>query len=257
MLISSKCFKDIELQKEVENESTHKNQKCDVRGSIEDNLVDVEYFADFFTSIISLFKKNSESSHTLVDAIQSKWGMFSEKSYGETILSHIISKYSLPIVTTDSVSYSDEVQSKIDIWHRIKTDLMTKNRFFVEYDDFEKLQIFPEQYSLNLHEGEILYRARITEEGKTKMRSNEMGCPPYKKASAGRANPLGIPYLYLCKDIKTTYYEIKPMAIEDAQIKLEEQGNLFLPFINVETSKVNVIYKLKDGKNFGISEPEN
>ena len=57
--------------------------------------------------------------------------------------------------------------------------------------------------------------------------------------------------------IKTTYYEIKPMAIEDAQIKLEEQGNLFLPFINVETSKVNVIYKLKDGKNFGISEPEN
>lgn len=57
--------------------------------------------------------------------------------------------------------------------------------------------------------------------------------------------------------VKTTYYEIKPMTIEDAQIKLEEQGNMFLPFINVETSKVNVIYKLKDGKNFGISEPEN
>lgn len=56
--------------------------------------------------------------------------------------------------------------------------------------------------------------------------------------------------------IKTTYYEIKPMTIEDAQIKLEEQSNLFLPFINLETSKVNVIYKLKDGKNFGISEPE-
>ena len=57
--------------------------------------------------------------------------------------------------------------------------------------------------------------------------------------------------------VKTTYYDIKPMTIEDAQIKLEEQGNIFLPFINVETSKVNVIYKLKDGKNFGISEPEN
>ena len=57
--------------------------------------------------------------------------------------------------------------------------------------------------------------------------------------------------------VKTTYYDIKPMTIEDAQIKLEEQGNMFLPFINVETSKVNVIYKLKDGKNFGISEPEN
>ncbi len=57
--------------------------------------------------------------------------------------------------------------------------------------------------------------------------------------------------------VKTTYYEIKPMTIEDAQMKLDEQGNMFLPFINVETSKVNVIYRLKDGKNFGISEPEN
>ena len=32
--------------------------------------------------------------------------------------------------------------------------------------------------------------------------------------------------------------------------------HIFLPFINVETGKVNVIYKLKDGKNYGLVEPE-
>lgn len=57
--------------------------------------------------------------------------------------------------------------------------------------------------------------------------------------------------------IKTIYYSIKPLTPEDAKLILEEDvKNKFLPFINVETEKVNVIYKLKDGKNFGILEPE-
>ena len=57
--------------------------------------------------------------------------------------------------------------------------------------------------------------------------------------------------------IKTTYYEIKPMSIEDAKLKLQERPTAnFLPFINVDTNKVNVIYKLKDNKNYGLSEPE-
>ena len=33
-------------------------------------------------------------------------------------------------------------------------------------------------------------------------------------------------------------------------------GNSFLTFINVDTGKVNVIFKLKDGKNYGLVEPE-
>ena len=57
--------------------------------------------------------------------------------------------------------------------------------------------------------------------------------------------------------IKTIYYSIKPLTPEDAKLLLEEDvKNKFLPFINVDTNKVNVIYKLKDGKNFGILEPE-
>ena len=57
--------------------------------------------------------------------------------------------------------------------------------------------------------------------------------------------------------IKTIYCSIKPLTPEDAKLVLEEDvKNKFLPFINVETGKVNVIYKLKDGKNFGILEPE-
>lgn len=57
--------------------------------------------------------------------------------------------------------------------------------------------------------------------------------------------------------IKTSYYEIKPMLPEDAVLKLKEKpSHNFLVFINVETGKVNVIHKLKDGKNYGLVEPE-
>ena len=57
--------------------------------------------------------------------------------------------------------------------------------------------------------------------------------------------------------IKTIYYDIKPLAPEDAKLKLEERPqDKFLTFINIETGKVNVIYHLKDNKNFGLIEPE-
>ena len=57
--------------------------------------------------------------------------------------------------------------------------------------------------------------------------------------------------------IKTSYYELKPMMPEDAMLKLQEvPSHNFLAFINVETGKVNVIHKLKDGKNYGLVEPE-
>ena len=57
--------------------------------------------------------------------------------------------------------------------------------------------------------------------------------------------------------IKTLYYEAKPMSVEDAILKLQEKPqNNFYTFINIDSNKVNVIFKLKDSKNYGIVEPE-
>lgn len=57
--------------------------------------------------------------------------------------------------------------------------------------------------------------------------------------------------------LKVSYYEIKPLTPEDAKLQLQDRPtHSFLAFINLDTNKVNVIYKLKDGKNFGLVEPE-
>ena len=56
--------------------------------------------------------------------------------------------------------------------------------------------------------------------------------------------------------LKTSYYDVKPMSAEDAKLILSDKRDSFLAFVNIDTGKVNVIFKLKDGKNFGLVEPE-
>ena len=57
--------------------------------------------------------------------------------------------------------------------------------------------------------------------------------------------------------VKNAYYDVRPISVEDAKIKLSEKVNsIFYTFINVDTGKVNVIFKLKDSKNFGLIEPD-
>ena len=57
--------------------------------------------------------------------------------------------------------------------------------------------------------------------------------------------------------LKVEYYELKPITPEDAKLILEEKPTqMFLTFVNQESGKVNVIHRLKDGKNFGLIEPE-
>jgi len=58
--------------------------------------------------------------------------------------------------------------------------------------------------------------------------------------------------------IKTIYYDIKPMTPEDAVLKLQAKpADRFITFVNSENGKVNVLFKLKDNKNYGLVEPEN
>lgn len=56
--------------------------------------------------------------------------------------------------------------------------------------------------------------------------------------------------------LKTTFYEVRPMSVEDAKMKLQDSNNMFLTFVNADTEEVNVIFRLKDGINFGLVEPE-
>ena len=79
-----------------------------------------------------------------------------------------------------------------------------------------------------------------------------------KDSSLKQMNLAGVPEVKVENEVvKSISYDLKPISVEDAKIKLDERkGNIFYTFVNVDTGKVNVIFKLKDSNNYGLVEPE-
>ena len=109
---------------------------------------------------------------------------------------------------------SDEVAS----WTQFSEEIRTLNRYFP--------QSAPDRNTLeqtllgSVHTvctDTPLFRARLTERGAS-LTPGEMGAPPPRRARAGRANPVGIPYLYLCFAPETCVYETRPSAQDSLAI---------------------------------------
>ena len=57
------------------------------------------------------------------------------------------------------------------------------------------------------------------------------------------------------KVVKTKSFDVKPMSSEEAILQMELLVHNFFVYQDWKTSKVNVVYKRKDG-NYGLIEPE-
>ena len=55
--------------------------------------------------------------------------------------------------------------------------------------------------------------------------------------------------------VKSSHIEIKPMALEEAALQLEDSKNDFLVFRDATSERVSVLYKRKDA-NYGLIVPE-
>jgi len=92
--------------------------------------------------------------------------------------------------------------------------MKSKNRFFPSIEiNYEELEQLLQYLDKKLEINEIIFRARISDASK-KYTPKNMGKPPENKAKSGRANPVGIPYLYLASSLQTAIAEIRP-AIND------------------------------------------
>lgn len=101
-------------------------------------------------------------------------------------------------------------------WESFSREIKEKNRFFLsEKIDTDELQSIFERLSITYPVGHEFYRARISDE---LLPMIELGKPPQKSATPGRANPVGIPYLYVSDTAKTTLYETRVALHEGISI---------------------------------------
>ena len=97
-------------------------------------------------------------------------------------------------------------------WTQFSNEIRTENRYFPKtVPDREILERALTQSVVTLPTDGALYRARLTDTP-TALASSKMGAPPAHSATEGRANPVGIPYLYVAFDRDTCIYELRPTA---------------------------------------------
>jgi hypothetical protein len=115
-----------------------------------------------------------------------------------------------------SPGYDSEI-NQLSEWEKLRDELRYHNRFFPEENiDLKRLEFLLTFLTLNFDEiPQLWYRARI-QSGETPYVIGEMGAPPRSEATHGRANPIGIPYLYLGSTQLTAISEVRPHTGEMA-----------------------------------------
>ena len=108
----------------------------------------------------------------------------------------------------------------VEYWDFLKEDIKWNSRFLANIEHLIELE-WDKLFSIysTIDKERNLYRARIHYDGnKNLLGLDEMSCPPREKTVAGRANPQGIPYLYLCNEIDTTLYETRVSYLDIVSI---------------------------------------
>lgn len=213
MNICANCFNDEEIKQFIITSSTARTE-CDCCGQ-ECETIDLNEISDFFIEFLGLFVKDSNGTE-LVQIIQNDWNIFYSDVCARKILSAIIDHEHFDFSVDDKVIYTSEVQECFSVWEKLKSEVQEEKRYFSDVGSFN-WEVYIKS-NAQIRKGTVLYRARITPDGRNKLKTNEMGCPPKERATAGRANPVGIPYLYLCNKIETTFYEVRAVYLDRLSI---------------------------------------
>ena len=217
------CFKDVEIKGFIYDNSTETG-KCDFCSKDNAALLDPRELEEMFQPIFGLFKPVADlgleesDGKSLSDSIQEQWKIFNHSD--KSIIHRLVYAISADVFPADNELLNSNVQigvlfEQLDstITHERRWDNFTKeikygNRFFLtETIDLDLLQYLLTSLSRFYKPGKIFYRARISK--RTGLPLAEMGKPPIHKVGSGRANPNGIPYLYVSTTMDTTVYETR------------------------------------------------
>jgi len=218
MQICPNCFKDAELKAFV-SASTILGD-CAICKSTNQSIMDIMELMDFFQELIDNFKPVKDGN-SIKNKIQKSWAFFSNNDVAEKILNHVLKKIDTDIQDANSiVDYIAEITNNYGYWEILKKELKWSHRFLSNLEQLLDLGwdgFFNTQYRLSPDTS--LYRARVHHQsGNQAYSRDEMFTPKQHLAKGGRANPLGIPYLYLSDNRETVLYEVRASYLDELSI---------------------------------------
>lgn len=223
------------------NDKFLKNQVLDLSKNMADcyycetkhtKVIDVKLLMDYFEELLELYEVNSKGV-LLSELIDFDWKMFNlHRVVANNLIADILDDNE--ILSLKYINIIEKTSS--DVWEEFKNELKHQNRYFPNDGEFNKNSLRDiSQYFETFEYPNSVYRARISKDGNL-VPESRMGKPPSGQLTQGRANPVGISYLYIASDESTAVSEIRPDKgdiVTISKIKLPEN----LKFLDIRSPK--------------------
>lgn len=217
--ISPICFVDSELTAYIS--AAGKNGKCDFSGESNVPVIDLDELMNFFQELLENFEP-LERGNSLISIIQSDWNFFSSDEVAENILNEVLSEIESPFHdSTNPAHYAGDIRDSFNYWQFLKEDIKWKRRYVQQVEFIEEELGWDGSFNaqFELKPEQELYRARIHHKSDLQPYSvGDMFAPDPTIARAGRANPAGIPALYLSDSEQTVLYEARALYLDELSI---------------------------------------
>ena len=210
------CFGDRGLKKSIIPSLSLDIGECSYCESKDVQLVLPSALTQHFAPLISIYEVDPQGK-TLVEWMKNDWGMFFHPKMNipgaKILLGDILDNGE---ITRMRFSPSTRYRSDgLDRWEKLRDELMYTNRYFPD-SNLDEDRLYSLLSQLRADElPDTWYRARLQQD-ETMYEIKAMGAPPKRVTSHGRANPPGIPYLYLGSTEQTALSEVRPHAGETA-----------------------------------------
>lgn len=212
------CFGDRGLQRNIIPSLNPTQGQCDFCTSADVDLVEPGQLVNEFEVLISVYEPDP-NGRLLVDWMKTDWSLFShprmDAATAKGLLAEILDDGEIVRKTfSPSATYRSEGLVR---WENLRDELLHKNRYFLdEALDTDRLRDLLDQLPAD-DLPDQWYRARIhTDDAPFSI--DKMGAPPNRLTTHGRANPAGIPYLYLGSLPETAVAEVRPHTGEVASV---------------------------------------
>jgi len=206
------CFGDSFLNKRIP-EMSKRRGTCDFCLAINNPLVEPQELRDHFQSVCSIYAEDTGvGAKSLTTLFQEDWQIFTylDPVKAQALLGEVLDDGQ--VVRKNYVPRNVATVAAVEKWASFRNDIMWGNRFFFQQElDLQRLEALFENYlaaDATIFSNQ-LFRARIQTDG-VEIPLEEMGKPPAKYVKNGRANPVGIPYLYAASTPETAIAETRP-----------------------------------------------
>ena len=177
------------------------------------------------------------------------------EKYSKTIKSTFSEDDILFILNLSLENFVNEIDDKnrqeLELqWDDFALEIKENNRFFIESKiDIETIGSYLVRLAKTYPVGHRFYRARLSDE---KLDIEQLGKPPKQSATSGRANPIGIPYLYVSESQMTTVYETRSSLYDQLTVG---EFHLLEPLQIISLRQVDSIgpFEIQD-KGFELEE---